>query len=299
MTDKDIHRDDQMNLSALAFLVKSSLRGFFRFLSFSVVVIRKWKFIVLAGLFLGLFTAMFYYYLAQTKYFQASVMVAYTQLPPRTYAGIIDQLNVLARSGSTDRLAHELNVEKRTASSLVFLEARNTKNEELEFDTATKREGTFKLTFGVRSYSAADSLQDALINYINGLPYLQTLWNVQRENNREKMDRLESDLIRLDSLKQTYNRFLSSSRVSTTVYNDAIDPAKLYTQTSITLQDLSEARRAFHADSAAVSILDPAKLAVTTRSKPLSNLLLLIGLAGMFAGYLVGLMIELRKYVMP
>ena len=89
-----------MNLSALRYLVISSLRGFFRFLTFCTLVLRRRKFIVLTGLFLGVFAAMFYYYFAQTKYYQASLMVASTRLTNRSYAGIINQLNVLAKSGA-------------------------------------------------------------------------------------------------------------------------------------------------------------------------------------------------------
>src|ERR1700730_192760 len=125
MTNKETDRADQMNLSVLKYLVISIMTGFFRFLSFCGTVIRKRAIYLLSGLFLGLFVAMLYYYVAQTKYYQASMIVASTRLPKKSYAGIISQLNSLAQSGSTDKLAAEMQVPPTVAANILYIDTRN------------------------------------------------------------------------------------------------------------------------------------------------------------------------------
>jgi hypothetical protein len=299
MNNKDFDREDQVNLSALKFLVTSFLRGFFRFLSFLTMVARKRKFIMLTGLFLGLFFAMFYYYLAQTKYYQASMMVASSRLPNKAYAGIISQLNVLAKSGSTDRLAAELHITPGEAKSLVNFDSRTMTDEELENDTSTRLEGSFLILYGIRDVGSADTVQNALINYLNNLPYLRKLSEVERLSNTEKISRLENDLNRLDSLKLIYNKFLASSKISATFYNDAIEPAKIYQQSATLFEDMQQTRRRLYVENEAVSLIDPIKIANTTRSKSLPTLLVYLGFAGLLAGFLIGFMMETRKRLLP
>ena len=127
----------------------------------------------------------------------------------------------------------------------------------------------------------------------------KTLCAVERINNEEKVKYIEEDLVRLDSLKVIYNKFLSSSKISATVYNDAIDPSKLFAQSSTLLTDLQEARRKLYTESTAIQIIDPIKIANKTRSKSLAELLVILGLSGMFVGFLMGLMVETRKRLLP
>lgn len=298
-TNKEIDRDDQMNLSVLRYLTISFLRGFFRFLTFSAFVLRRQKFIVLTGVFLGLLGAMVYYYFAQTKYYQASFMVASTRLTNRSYAGIINQLNVLAKSGSTDRLAEQLHLSRADAGNVLFFDSKNMQDEDLEKDTSTKLQGTFAIMFGIRNPISADTVGSALMSYINGLPYLKALTAVERINNEEQVNYIQADLVRLDSLKLIYNKFLSSSKVSATVYNDAIDPAKLFQQSGLLLTDLAEARRKLYAESDAIELIDTIKIANTTRSKSLVTLLTILGFGGALVGFLFAMMLETRKRILP
>jgi hypothetical protein len=298
-TNKEIDKDDEMNLNVLRYLTISFLRGFFRFLSFCSFVISRRTFLVLAGLFMGLFLALAYYFFAQTKYYQATFMVASTRLTNRGYAGIINQLNVLAKSGSTDRLANDLHLSPANAGNILFFEARNLMDEELDKDTSTRLTGTFMILFGIRNVLAADTVEHALVDYINGLPYLKALCAVEQINNEEKIKYIGADLGRLDSLKLIYNKFLASSKISATVYNDAIDPSKLFSQSALLLTDLQEARRKLYAESTAIQLIDPIKIANTTRSKSLPELLVILGLGGAFMAFLVGLMLETRNKLLP
>jgi hypothetical protein len=299
MNNKETDRGDQMNLSALRYLAISGLRGFFRFLAFCGLVIRKRAFLLLAGLFVGLCVAMIYYYFAQTKYYQASMIVASTRLPKKTYAGIINQLNSLARSGSSDKLAAEMEVPPDVAGNILYIDTRNMADEPLESDTSSKLGESFQVLFGVRQNTLADSIQGALINYLNNLPYLKKLTEVEKVSNSIKLNFILGELNKLDTLESTYNRFLGSSKISATFYNDNIDPAKIYEQSAKLLTALQDARKDVYVDSAAVSLVDHIKTANTTSSKPLRVLMLIVGFAGLVAGFLLGLMIETRKRLLP
>src|SRR5579871_2188031 len=123
--NKEVHPEDNINVSAIKSFVILLFRGFFKLLSFSAFVCRKKKLLLLGGLVTGLFLGMFYYYLAQTKYYQASMLMVGTKMPVKVYAGIISQLDMLARTRSVDRLSSELNLSHANAENILYLDSKN------------------------------------------------------------------------------------------------------------------------------------------------------------------------------
>jgi hypothetical protein len=294
---KEIHPEDNINISAIKSFLISLFRVFFYFLSFSALVCRTRKFLLLAGLFAGLFWGMFYYYIAQTRHYQASIMILGTKMPPRVYAGILEQLNILAKSGSSDKLAGTLNLPRATADNIIYFDSRNMLREPLESDTSTKLNQTFEVLVGIKNGLTADSIQNAVVDYINSLPYLRELSRVQWINDSDYIETISTDLIKLDSLKTVYNRFIASSKISATIYNDAINPAALYGQTIPLLAERQRARREMYAENAAALLVDPIKVANTVHSKSLPFVLTISAFVGLLLAYVIGMLIEIRKKV--
>jgi len=90
----------------------------------------------------------------------------------------------------------------------------------------------------------------------------------------------------------------SSSKVSATIYNNAINPAEVYIQTSALLTQREAAQRALFAESTAVSLVDGFKLTNMPYSKSLSWVLIMMGLIGLFGGLLAGMLVEARQYIL-
>lgn len=294
--EKETEAADQMNLSALKYLAKSFLVGFFRFLSFCAFVVGKRKFMLLSALFLGIFFAMFYYYVAQTKYYQASMILSSNLLPKRSYGGIINQLNVLAKSRSWDKLAAELHLPLPVATNILSIESRNMQDEDLQSDTSSKLGESIQVFIAIlQNNTSSDSIETAMVNYLNNLPYLRRVHDIQQISDLIRLIYLQKDLAELDTLKTNYNRFLGSSRIATSIYSDAVDPAKVYAQTGYILDDIGGTRLRLMVDNVDVSPLDHIKIANTKRSKSLPILLLILGSGALFAGFLVALMTEARR----
>ena len=300
--NKEVHPEDNINISAIRSFVISLFRGFFKFLAFSAFVCRTKKLLLLTGLVTGLFLGMFYYYVAQTKYYQASMLMVDTKMPVKIYAGIIEQLNMLAKTGSIDRLSSELKVSHANAANILYFDSRNMMQEPLESDTSTKMNTTFQVIMGIRHNNSPDSIQNALVNYINNLPYLQQISRVQYESDSEKIQQITADLDKLDTLKSQYNKFIGSIRIVTPttnpVYNDAINPAQIYAQTLLLMQERERARRELYTENNAVQVVDTIKTADTVHSKSLPELLVILGGGCLLLAFLTGALIEVKKRVL-
>jgi hypothetical protein len=135
------------------------------------------------------------------------------------------------------------------------------------------------------------------VDYINSLPYLRELSRVQWINDSDYIETISTDLIKLDSLKTVYNRFIASSKISATIYNDAINPAALYGQTIPLLAERQRARREMYAENAAALLVDPIKVANTVHSKSLPFVLTISAFVGLLLAYVIGMLIEIRKKV--
>jgi hypothetical protein len=297
--NRETDKADQMNLSALSYLAKSFLVGFFRFLAFCGLVLRRRKFLVVSMLFLGIFAAMFYYYVAQTKFYQASMIVSSNIFPKKNYAGIVNQLNVLAKSRSADKLAAEMHLPETVASNILSFETRNMQEEELQTDTTSKAGGPFQVLISIQHNSAVDSIQNAFIRYMNNLPYIRGILDVQKTSDSLRLESLMSDLSQMDTLKRNYNKSLISSKVMATMYSDAMDPSKVYAQTTTVLDDIRDTRRRLNVDSVDISALSHVAIANTTRSKSLFILLLILGPGGLLIGFLIALMSETKRRLLP
>ena len=117
--NKEVHPEDNINISAIRSFVISLFRGFFKFLAFSAFVCRTKKLLLLGGLVTGLFLGMFYYYVAQTRYYQASMIMVDTKMPVKVYAGILEQLNMLAKTHSLNRLSNELKLSDANTNNIL------------------------------------------------------------------------------------------------------------------------------------------------------------------------------------
>jgi hypothetical protein len=305
--NKEVHPEDNINISAIRSFVISLFRGFFKLLAFSAFVCRTKKLLLLAGLVTGLFLGMFYYYVAQTKYYQASMLMVDTKMPVKIYAGIIEQLNMLAKTGSIDRLSSELKISHTNAANILYFDSRNMMQEPLESDTSTKMNTTFQVIMGIRNNNSPDSIQNALVNYINNLPYLQQISRVQYESDSEKIQQITTDIQKLDTLKTQYNKFISAFRTVSPVssssvypdnYNDAFNPAQVYAQTLLLMTERDRARRELEVENNAVLVVDTIKTADTVHSKSLPELLVILGGGCLLLAFLTGALIEIKKRVL-
>lgn len=296
MADQNINPEDRIALPGLKAIIKEMLILFFRIISFVNFVVRKWKFMLLSGLILGIVLG-YVYYSTKPSFYNVSMVVVYNELTKKTYAEILDQLDRLTTTGSKEELARELKISRETAGSILSINSKNINNEPLRNDTSSKTKQPFKIILALANNKLDDSLQTAIINYINNSPYLKKVKEDQRKNFLNKISFIDRELEKLDSLKNEYTRFLASSKISATFYNNAFNPTDIYVHSSQLVNQKESMLTSMNIDGTAVSVIDGFKITSSPQSASILKYLLGIGGIGLFAGLILGLFLETKKKV--
>lgn len=296
MTDKNIHPEDQINLAGFKVVVRSSLKLFFRFCTFLQVVIEKGRFIMLGlGLAGGLLGAGYYY--SYKKSYRASMVLTYNKLSKKTFAEILTQLDLLTGGNGYNKLATELNISINCANNINDINAKNIFDQPLISDTSQKLNQPFKIDVSFKNTDSIEIIQNALLNYLNNRPYLKRIREEERKIYTEKLMAIERELKNLDSLKNEFNQFLSSTKVSSTFYNNAINPAEIYVQSNHLIDQKESIQRYLSIDENTVSLIDGFKPSALSRPLSLVQVLLISTTLGFITGFVISFLIQTRKKV--
>jgi hypothetical protein len=298
MNEKQYHSEDQINFIGLKNFVYAFLQEFFKFVEFTQLVIRRKLVYIIIGAVLGVLVGVYYWYNKKQVY-TASMTVIFNRLNARTYGAVLDDLNTLLATGASDKLAEQLQIPANVASNIIVIDGKNMNSRPLLTDTTNRTFQLFRISVVTANDISLDTFQTGLLNYFKNLPYLKNMVNVERQFLNDRIRIVESDLAKLDTLKTEMNRFLASSKVSSTVYSNAINPAEIYEQTTLLLKERENALRLLNIEHNPVSLVDGLKLVKAPRSRPLPDLLLILGSIGLLTGFLFGLLLETKKQVLP
>ena len=293
MPEKNQLSEDYIALPSFEKSARNFLRGFFWFLSYLRLVLFKSKYYVLAGLVIGLLLG-YLYYVTRPVYYKVSMVVEFNELTKKTYAEMLGQLSKL--TGSTARLSRELNISPEVAANITSIDSRNMNDDPLQQDTSTRKYQPFKIILGLRNNQIADTLERAVVNYLNNTPFLRKIKIEQKKITVEKLAYINGDLLKMDSLKSEYNHFLSRPNPAT-FYNNAFNPAELYEQSAELAKERDILKRWLAMDTAAVTIIDGFKATSSPQSIGLFNSMLILGSVGFLIGYWIGFMNETKKRV--
>jgi hypothetical protein len=298
MNEKQYHSEDQINFVGLKNFVYAFLQEFFKFVEFTQLVVRRKLLYIIIGAVMGVLIGLYYYY-NKAQVYKASMTVIFNRLNPRTYGAVLENLNTLIASGASNKLVDELKIPASVAEQIILIDGQNMSSRPLMTDTTNKTFQLFKINVMTANEVAIDTLQSALLNYFRNLPYLKNMSTVERQFLQERLTIVDKDLSKLDTLKTEVNRFLASSKVSSSVFNNAINPAEIYEQTTLLIKERENAYKLLYIENDPVSLIDGFKLVKAARSRPLADLLLIIGSVGLFTGFLFGLLLETKKQVLP
>jgi hypothetical protein len=298
MDEKRYNAEDQINFYGLKSFVYACLQEFFRFISFTKLVVRKKTWYLIIGAIVGIALALVYYYNKSQSY-KASMTVIFNRLTAKAYGQVLEDLNSLLSSGEKSRLAEQLKIPGDLAAQLIYIEGKDMYGRPLITDTSSKIYLLFRINLGLAQNVPVDTLQTALLDYFSSLPYIKKMRDVEVQNLQQRLKSIDSDLAKLDTLKSEFNRFLATSKVSSTIYNNAIDPAAIYEQTTKLNTQREHAQRMLYVEQNPVSLIDGFKVVKAKRSEPLLVLMLFLGSVGLFTGLLFGLLLETKEYVLP
>lgn len=296
MSEQNIKHEDQIYIPGIKNIIKQILGLFFWVFSFFALVANKNKLLLLCGLLIGLISG-YIYYGAKPSFYKASMVVVHSELTKKTYAEILDQLDKLTTAGSKQRLAEELKIPVELAGNILSIDAKNINNQPLREDTSSKIKQPFKIIVELKSNEASDSLQNAIINYLNNSPYIKRLKQEQNKNYTERISFIERELSKLDSLKDEYTRFIASSRISATFYNNAFNPTDIYVHSNNLVNQKESLKNLLNIDGTAISVVDGFKIPSFPQTPSLFIYLLLFGGMGLIAGFMLASFYEAEKKV--
>jgi len=296
MSEQKINHEDQIYIPGIKNVIKQILGLFFWVFSFFALVANKNKLLLLCGLLIGLISG-YIYYTTKPSFYKASMVVIHSELTKKTYAEILDQLDKLTTAGSRQKIAEELKLPVELAGNILSIDAKNINDLPLREDTSSKIKQPFKIIVELKSNKASDSLQNAIINYVNNSPYIKRLKEQQNKSYIERISFIERELSKLDSLKDEYTRFLASSKVTATFYNNAFDPTDIYVHSSNLVNQKESLKNSLNIDGAAISVVDGLKVPSSPQTPSLLIYLLLFGGMGLIAGFMLGSFYEAEKKV--
>jgi len=296
MDEKKIESEDYIRVSGFTNWIKDFLRHFFVLLSYIQYVITKCWYFIAIGLFCGLLIG-YIYYISKPTLYKVSMVVEYNELTKRTYAEMLDQLNKLSTTDPGYELANVLNIPHSIAGKVLYIDSRNMNNDPLKYDTTTRGEQLFKIIVGLKDNFLSDTLQDAIVKYLNNSFYIKKIKDEQKKIYQEKIVFIDGELRKLDSLKSAYNKFLATPNMSATFYNNAFNPADLYVQSATLANQKDNILRWLALNTSAISMVDGFKATVSPQSISLKEALLILGGGGMIIGFLIGFMSETKKKI--
>lgn len=296
MAEQNINQEDQIYIPGIKNFIKQILGLFFWAFSFFALVTNKNKLLLLCGLLIGLISG-YIYYSTKPSFYKASMVVVHNELTKKTYAEILDQLDKLTTTGSKQRLAEELKLPVELAGNILSIDAKNINDEPLRKDTSSKIKQPFKIIVELKSNRASDSLENAIIDYINNSPYIKRLKEQLNKSYIERISFIEKELSKLDSLKDEYTRFLASSRISATFYNNAFNPTEIYVHSNNLVNQKESFLSLLNVDGTAISVVDSFKVPSFPQTPSLLKYLLLFGGMGLIAALMLGSFAEAEKKV--
>ena len=220
------------------------------------------------------------YHTVSGQKYKVSMLVQYRALDKMIYRDIIGDLNQMIVYGSRGQVAAQLGVPLSLIERVNKLGTADLNGKPLT-DESVLNFPIFEITAELRSPLGADSLGDALIRYINNLPYLYGEIGEQRKIREDRLSFIQKQLANIDSLKK----------------NNLPDPASIYRQ-SYSLDSLRAAIRSYliHGDRA-ISEITGFRAAEKPQSAPATLVVLVLALGGFLVSFLVAALLESRTYV--
>lgn len=295
MTEKNVSSEDYISFSSLKMFVIHVLRLFFQSLRFIGRIITKSYILLLIGILLGGTLGWMFRSFAGPNY-KVSMVVEYNILDKKAYMNIVDQLALLVRSGSHERLAEQLGISPGLAGNVNSLTTENLLGVTLDKDTTTMTR-LFRIKAGLNSPGGADSIAEGLIGYINTLPYLKREMDEQQKVLRSRLSFLQSEIAGIDSVRNEYAHSLATVKISSGNYSTVFDPASLYKQSN-TLDSLKSeiGRYLIHRDKAlsGITTFRPAQHPQSISAPIFMGAWIVLGLLAAFA---IAALLEIKKKI--
>ena len=216
------------------------------------------------------------------------MIVQPTELTRKAYHEIIANLDDLLRSRSYTNFASELQLSPALVDKVISIETSGIDNQSLMSDTSTKIGQVFKIHLRTVGNTSLKELQTAILGYLNTNPYVKLIKNGQQKIYSDKLQFIEQEQKKLDTLKSTYNLTIASIKMPATFYNNALNPSELYQHSLNLANEKEKILKWLNNESEAVLLIDGLK----GPANPQSGSLIMSLMIGLTVGIVVGLILS-------
>ncbi len=292
MSDNKVPSEDDISLSSLRLFLAAVLLAIFKLLSLSKFVVKKRWGLLLTGMLAGGLVGFLYHKSASGNY-KITTVLAYSEFNKRVFSEVVADLETLIITDSRPTLAAKLKIPYEEAVNISKIEGQGFVEESMLKDTSSAM--LFKVVVGLKKPVDVDTLQGALVNYLNDLPYVKLLKAAKTKVYEDRLVFLNAQLGKLDTLKDEYVRYLTNFKSPTTFYNNAFDPAAIYRQSYFLDSVKGAINLALVTDTHLVSTVSPFK--PTENPEAISRAVSIIGfvLLGVLIAFICALLGELNK----
>jgi hypothetical protein len=160
------------------------------------------------------------------KTYKASFIIRPNDRTERFHLKIIGDIQSLLKQGDFQTVASELKIDSPTARSLVKLETFNAK-----VKSSPDSVNFSEITIHSTDKSSFSKIQNSIINYLENNPYFAKIRTLQKNQIDLSIVQVESDLLRLDSLKKlqlgSYEREKTMPQ-NAFILNELVNPTAAY-----------------------------------------------------------------------
>ncbi|MFM9909498.1 MAG: Wzz/FepE/Etk N-terminal domain-containing protein [Chitinophagaceae bacterium] len=259
-------------------LLQSMTAGFFKFTKRHKTIIIVCTFIfTLIGVGLSFLNK---------KVYKLRMTVVPTELNRKIYANQFLQLDKLIKTKSYNQLTKQLNFDPNLCKKLKGISCFDIYNEPMLKDSLIDERNPFIVELSVFDFSIADTMQQALVNYINNNEYLADRKKVQEQILTDRLLFVENEQRKLDSLKSVYSNFMNVSGKNAMFYNNAFNPSELYTKSKEYQDQKDEVISWFGYEKKPLRVIDGFKPA--QRADSISGFMLVV--FSIFLGFFMGIL---------
>jgi len=288
--------DDYITLGGLKDMFYSFFGFVFKTIEFIITAIQKFILVFIFSCLIGL-AAGYLYYVQSPRYFSTEMIVQSNNLTRKAYYEIIKNLNDLISSQSYSNFASQLKIDESLGRQVLHMEVIGMNNEMLANDTLTKTNVPFKIALKTGGNTKIDSLQNSLLNYLNNNPYVVLTKEVQKKIYLERLQFIDKEQRKLDSLKDNYNIALGTMKTTSSFYNNALNPADVFVHSSDLADQKEKIIKWLNSESEGVTLIDGFK----TKANPQSlswTVPLLVGLGvGVLLGMMLTSLLQIKKEI--
>ncbi|MDH7463260.1 hypothetical protein QEG73_18320 [Chitinophagaceae bacterium 26-R-25] len=284
--------DDEISLDSLLQTGRYLLAKCFYLLSLFFREIKRYWYVLLIGFLVGAGTTYFSHVQKEKDNWEgAEMLVINNVLPKNVYGQLLDNLNTVVSLHLTDQISKELKVDSNVAKSMITLRATNILGEPLWRDTSTKTNEVFKIIVGIKDAAIKDTLQSAILNYLNSNAYLAMIQKSKMDIARRRIALIDQDLEVLDSLKKaSYKNASRSFR-----QGDSAGVSGLFLQSGILLDRKDAYQEYINTKEEPIMLIDGFKHGSSLSKTPLLPVLIKSILSGLVLGILCCLAIMFVK----